>query len=147
MVDSKASSRFGKMEASNTFKQEVNTAMEHASVVQTIHFVDGTPLSVTRFKEEGLVFMSLIVGTNVPQGGDSGHGGKTILSLSDIEQADIKIRASNESGCHELLDITSLDIVAGGDEEAYAMLRLLRNAADALERQLSANYERRYGSR
>ncbi len=78
--------------------------------------------------------LRVVVETNCPRGGDSGHGGRTAIELWD-------------EGGTDVLDVSTLASVGargirlelGGDTECATLIECLRFAADELERQWKAN--------
>ena len=67
--------------------------------------------------------LSASVETNCPQGGDAGHGGRTVIALDSKGQ----------------LDFEPITIDAGGDFEAEALADALEWAGQELRRQITAN--------
>ncbi|MCD6348666.1 MAG: hypothetical protein J7L91_03495 [Candidatus Korarchaeota archaeon] len=68
--------------------------------------------------------LALEVGTNVPQGGDAGHGGRTLLGLEDVKGNAWDLYVETESG--ELLKFEyprKVDIVLYGDSEGLTFIR------------------------
>lgn len=73
--------------------------------------------------------IQLTVGTNCPQGGDSGHGGRTTFEIKDLSSTDWDIKCETDQyGCK------SLKVEFRGDHEAYNLLYALKYAAEVLER-------------
>ena len=72
--------------------------------------------------------LTVTVGTNGYQGGDSGHGGRTYISIEDTGCTDLNARAT--INCH---DQTKVEIMLGGDSELDSIIEALRWAADKLE--------------
>lgn len=68
------------------------------------------------------------VGTNCPQGGDGGHGGRTVLRLSDGGGTDMKCRVNNGA----LLDADKIEIVLSGDSECETFTHALEFALAVL---------------
>ncbi|MEK4452314.1 MULTISPECIES: hypothetical protein [unclassified Paenibacillus] len=80
------------------------------------------------------------VGTNVPKGGDSGHGGRTVLRLYDEASTAWEVSVTPEFGEEVLFDQPkSIEIVLGGDAEAQTLIEALEFAASELRKQLEAN--------
>ena len=52
-------------------------------------------------------------GTNCPQGGDTGHGGRTLIRLRNVGSTDMSVRVNGGS----LQAAESVEIVLGGDAE------------------------------
>jgi hypothetical protein len=67
--------------------------------------------------------LSAGVETNCPQGGDAGHGGRTVITLDSQGQ----------------LDIEPIRVDAGGDFEAEALADALEWVGQELRRQIIAN--------
>ena len=72
--------------------------------------------------------LTVTVGTNGYQGGDSGHGGRTYISIEDTGCTDLNARATINSH-----DQTKVEIMLGGDSELDSIIEALRWAADKLE--------------
>ena len=72
--------------------------------------------------------LTVAVGTNGYQGGDSGHGGRTYICLENTGCTDIDARVSINS-----YDQTKVEIMLGGDSELDSIIEGLRWAADKLE--------------
>ena len=72
--------------------------------------------------------LTVTVGTNGYQGGDSGHGGRTYISIEDTGCTDLNARATINSH-----DQTKVEIMLGGDSELDSIIEALRWAADNLE--------------
>ena len=58
--------------------------------------------------------LSVTVGTNCPQGGDTGHGGRTLFRLKNEGSTDIRIMVDGK----DLPSARSIEIILGGDAEA-----------------------------
>ena len=80
-------------------------------------------LSSQEFVSANIIRIS--VGTNTPQGGDSGHGGKTIFKFEDLGGTDWKL-TELENG---------FTLTLGGDCEADTFIQGLLFAASELIRQ------------
>ena len=72
--------------------------------------------------------LGITVGTNGYQGGDSGHGGRTYISIQDLgcTDMDVSVSRSSENG-------PKVEIILGGDSELDSLIEGLRWAADKLE--------------
>lgn len=65
-------------------------------------------------------------GTNCPQGGDSGHGGRTYLSIEDTGGTVWRVKVRDEFGNEQITEQPSLiEIELGGDTECATMIRAL----------------------
>lgn len=73
-------------------------------------------------------------GTNCPQGGDTGHGGRTVLRFIDNGGTDMRAFIDGEEFLPE-----SLELVFGGDSEAETLLEGLEFAVEVLRSQLGKN--------
>jgi hypothetical protein len=73
-------------------------------------------------------------GTNGPQGGDHGHGGRTYLKLSDGSGTSWKVRVKEQDGKEQEIESPSyIEILLGGDSELDTFLRGLKFAVETLE--------------
>jgi len=72
--------------------------------------------------------LQIQVGTNCPMGGDSGHGGRTVLRLTD--EAGTDLRCGINGGRAEPVD--SIEIVLGGDSEHDTFIEVLAFALSVL---------------
>lgn len=78
--------------------------------------------------------LTVVAGTNCPQGGDTGHGGRTILQLTDESSTGWEIWVNGElihSWPHQIA------IVLGGDCEAETFANALLFAAAKIREKLS----------
>jgi hypothetical protein len=72
--------------------------------------------------------LSVEVGTNCPQGGDSGHGGRTFFRLTDLCSTDLRVRQPDGKLAH----VESVEIVLGCDSECRTFVEALEFAAASL---------------
>lgn len=99
-------------------------------------------IKVNTVKKELMNFniLEVDVGTNAPQGGDSGHGGRTVFRLEDQASTAWSLYVSPEYGDEIVVEQpNSIEIVLGGDAEAQTFIEALEFAASELRRQLEAN--------
>lgn len=76
------------------------------------------------------------VTTNTPRGGDSGHGGRTVVRLIDVGSTDLhesRLVPSEFGGLDEVV------LVLGGDAEAGVLADALIWAGRELKRQMEDN--------
>lgn len=74
-------------------------------------------------------------GTNGPQGGDHGHGGRTYLKLSDRSGTSWKVRVKDQEGKeHEIESPICIEILLGGDSELHTFVEGLEFAVETLEK-------------
>lgn len=84
------------------------------------------------------------VSTNVPCGGDSGHGGLTTITLRDISGTDMRISYTPKRGGQGQiadLDVSEVTLCFGGDHEAFNIIKLLRMASFNLEEMTDQNQQ------
>jgi hypothetical protein len=82
------------------------------------------------------------VGTNCPQGGDSGHGGKTVLSLENIASTDMRVYYKDRHGKEvDILEVDSVSLIFSGDAECDTLIQSLEFAVKILKAQRSINEE------
>ena len=68
------------------------------------------------------------VGTNCPQGGDAGHGGRTVLRLIDRGGTSMQCRVNDGS----FVDASKIEIVLRGDSENETFTQALDFALNVL---------------
>lgn len=71
--------------------------------------------------------LGISVSTNGFQGGDSGHGSKTVINISDEAGSDIKCTTLNAAG-------SSFRIELGGDSELQTIIESFEFAARTLRK-------------
>lgn len=76
--------------------------------------------------------MTVHAGTNCPQGGDSGHGGRTVFRIFNDGATDLRARI--DDGNEQ--DVNSVEVVLGGDAEAACFADALEFAARTIRGQL-----------
>jgi len=76
--------------------------------------------------------MKVEVGTNCPQGGDSGHGGRTYIKIANEGGVDWKIRVKDKDGEYVFEDVESLEILLGGDSECECIAKACNFMAKSL---------------
>lgn len=74
-------------------------------------------------------------GTNCPQGGDTGHGGRTLFRLIDQASTDIRVKVDG----HDIPINDSLEIVLGGDCEHDTFVQALEFALNTYKQQFASN--------
>lgn len=79
------------------------------------------------------------VGTNCPCGGDSGHGGRTLLRFTDRASTDMSVRVNGGAR----LQAESVEIVFGGDSECETFIDALEFALNKLKIFVAANRQSR----
>jgi|688.fasta_scaffold564041_2 hypothetical protein len=92
-------------------------------------------INTASFSFTGFNITVLEVGTNCPQGGDSGHGGRTIFRISDEASTDLRVRINDGIETHA----QSVEIVLGGDSECASFIELLENGLAFLKNQYATN--------
>jgi len=93
--------------------------------------VDGVAVA-TEIKEfESCNMLRAEAGTTGPQGGDSGHGGRTYFSIRDIGSTDIQVRALSEM----TRGGTGFEVKLGGDTELETIIDALKFIVRVLERE------------
>jgi hypothetical protein len=79
---------------------------------------------------EDFATLTVSIGTNCPQGGDSGHGGRTVLRLL-CDSGDMNVRTDASP---ELQHVESIEIVFGGDAECRVFAEALEFALTTLHK-------------
>lgn len=84
---------------------------------------------------EGANFLRVEAGTNCPQGGDYGHGGRTHLKLTDEGSTAMEVSVDGEP----LRFVDNIEIVLGGDSEGQMFVEALEFALDVIRAQRLLN--------
>ena len=82
--------------------------IEHSAVV-----VDGRAIPTEKTEIISANILEVEVGTNGPQGGDSGHGCRTYFKLQDGASTDIRVRVNNGDWFY-LMSEGPIEIAFGG---------------------------------
>jgi hypothetical protein len=92
-------------------------------------------MKVTTFAKtfESHNLLTVAVGTNCPQGGDGGHGGRTVLRLSE-DGGPFIVKTDSGEKYAQFMEITM-----EGDTEGETFLDALKFAVMVLEKQRVAN--------
>ena len=93
--------------------------------------VDGYEVPLEIFERESFTISKLTIGTNGFKGGDSGHGSRTYIKLN-IDGGNIHCYAKNVGRSNTTF--TTLQIVAGGDDELHALIENLEEATKILKK-------------
>ncbi len=67
-------------------------------------------------------------GTNCPQGGDSGHGGRTVVRFTDQAGTDMRLRIDKGPLC----PVSCVELVFGGDSEHSILIEALEFVVQVL---------------
>lgn len=77
--------------------------------------------------------LEAFVSSNCPQGGDSGHGGRTVFRLKDISSTDMSCEVKHHDGKVTNVDgVESVSITLRGDSEHSTLIEALEFAAKKL---------------
>lgn len=79
--------------------------------------------------------LDVVAGTNCPQGGDSGHGGRTVFRLINQGGTDIRIKVDGKG----IMINDSVEIVLGGDCECNTFIEALEFAINVYKSKLNIN--------
>ena len=85
-------------------------------------------INVYDHKIETTNIMVVEAGTNCPQGGDKGHGGRTLIRFQDLSNTAISGRINDSA----LVPAQKIEIILGGDAENETMIEALEFAAKVL---------------
>ncbi len=77
--------------------------------------------------------IGVTVGSNCPQGGDSGQGGRTYLSIEDFASTDMRVIVDGR----EFDYATKLELVFGGDTEHDTLIEALEFALGYLRTRMA----------
>ena len=79
--------------------------------------------------------LQVSAGTNCPQGGDAGHGGRTYFKIENQAGTSMVIKVNgNET---DLSTDGNFEVILAGDTECETFLRALKFAVNVLENQLN----------
>ena len=82
----------------------------------------------------GINQLQVEAGTNGPQEGDSGHGCRTFIRISEEGGTDWNVAVDGEQGDDGIFESPSaIEITLGGDSELSTMIRALEFALAALK--------------
>lgn len=86
---------------------------------------------ISVFSHEAHAFNTLRVdvGSNCPQGGDSGHGGRTLLRLTNLASTDMRVAIDGNT----YQDVESVSLAFGGDSECDTLIECLEFALARLK--------------
>jgi hypothetical protein len=95
--------------------------------------------NVTIYKTEcnSSNLLEVQVGTNCPQGGDAGHGGRTLFRLTDRAGTAMTCRINDG----EVVDASKIEIVFAGDSECETFTEALAFALAVLRSPRSEGVE------
>lgn len=82
------------------------------------------PLEYKEFVDCNILGVS--IGTTGYKGGDTGHGGRTIFSLTNVSSTDMRVSINDG----EVVDADSIKIIFGGDAEMDTFTKALMFAAE-----------------
>ena len=104
--------------------------------------VDGIPVPTARNTFTSCNILSVEVGTTGYMGGDTGHGGRTYLRITDEGSTDLRCRMkANDGKDYEAHRANQIEIMLGGDTELGTFTQALRFAADVLEKKISGELD------
>jgi hypothetical protein len=90
-------------------------------------------IPIHSFEFSSIHFLRIEVGTNCPRGGDSGHGGRTLLKFTDLGSTDMRAAVNGRP----IAIANCVEIVFGGDAECATLIQSLEFAVNVLKRQNS----------
>src|SRR5438045_1578550 len=80
--------------------------------------------------------LTIQAGTNCPQGGDSGHGGRTVLRIIDDGATALSVSVNGK----EVEDADEVEIILEGDTEAATFIEGLEFAVRVLRGQFGSDF-------
>lgn len=92
-------------------------------------------ISTSTFTATSANIMTIEVGTNCPQGGDAGHGGRTFLRIHNDSCTNLRVRVNDG----KLVDADSVELVLGGDTECETFIQVLEYAVATLKENFAMN--------
>ena len=121
------------------------TVME--DMKRNIRRIDREFIKTVRTEMVNCNILEVETGTNGYHGGDSGHGGRALLRLSDAASTDMRCLISGEiagySQTYEVYfsHVDSVEIVVGGDAEIGTLIDSLEFVVKILKEQIKTNGE------
>jgi hypothetical protein len=94
--------------------------------------IDDLRVTVSKTDLQSANILAVTVGTNCPRGGDTGHGGRTVLILEN-ESGTGDVRCGIDGAEPE--SVSRIEIVTGGDTECETLIDALEFAVNALKKQ------------
>lgn len=95
----------------------------------------GSPVQVATKEIESANIITVTAGTNCPMGGDTGHGGRTILAIKNEASSDMRIELDGI----DYGNIESVKLIFGGDCECRTVIEALEFSLETLKMQLKTN--------
>ena len=86
-------------------------------------------ISTASITFENFNILKVDVGTNCPCGGDTGHGGRTLLRFTNEGSTDMRVRIDGGAQA----EARSIELVFGGDAECQTLIQSLEFALDFLK--------------
>ncbi len=102
--------------------------------------VDGIEVKTRKQKIVGLNIITVEAGTTGYCGGDSGHGGRTVLRIKDESSTDMRCRLRDSGKEYEYDYLNQIDLILGGDSEMETLIEALEFAVDTLKKQIDGKY-------
>jgi hypothetical protein len=91
-------------------------------------------IPVRRLEIPSANILEIEAGTDGPQGGDSGHGGRTYLRLTNGGATAWKVIVTDETGRAQHTEVPKdIEIILGGDTELDTFIEGLKFAVGTLE--------------
>lgn len=112
-------------------------------IKRNIRRVDGEFIKTVKTELVNFNILEVETGTNGYHGGDTGHGGRAFLRLSDASCTDMRCLISGEiagySQTYEIYfsHVDSVEIVVGGDAEIETLIGSLEFVVKNLKEQLN----------
>lgn len=100
--------------------------------------IDGSEVEVYSREIWDANVIRVSAGTTGFCGGDSGHGGRTIIGIEDLGSTDLRIRVKTHShfgecDTYETEDAEKIEIILGGDAELVTIVKGLKWIRKALK--------------
>ncbi len=98
-------------------------------ITRNIRRVNGVDIETWQREVIDANILSVEAGTNGYQGGDTGHGGRTYIRITDMGSTDIKAKVLTD----RYDKTTGIEIALGGDAELSTMIEALKFITKVLE--------------
>lgn len=113
----------------------MNEIIKEDAITRSI-VVDGSKVETFSKTFDSCNIITVEVGTTGYMGGDTGHGGRTYLRISDDASTDMRCRVISNGTQFKFdnpCDASQIEIIFGGDTELETFAEALRFAADVLD--------------
>jgi len=106
-----------------------------------IETIEGSEVFIEKATFHSANILTIRAGTNTPQGGDTGHGGRTLLELQNEAATDMRVEIERDTVSAEPNAVSKVRIILGGDTEAKTFIGALEFALNTLKEQHESKHD------